>query len=147
MKLYSNNYEKQKIKVAKIHEQITNQRKDFIEKESKKLAEKYDIICIEDIDMKAQSQALRLGKSTMDNAFGYFRTRLQQKLESQGKQLVKIGRFTPTTIVCSCCGAYHKDIVNSLSVRSWTCPDCGTFHNRDENAAINILNQGLLLLQ
>lgn len=81
-----------------------------------------------------------------DNAFGYFRTRLQQKLEYQGKQLVKIGRFTPSSTVCSECGAYHKDIVNNLSIREWVCPDCGTVHNRDQNAAKNILHEGLRLL-
>ena len=146
MKLHSGNYEKQRIKIACIHEHIANQRKDFVEKESKKLADKYDIVCVEDIDMKAQSQALNLGKSTMDNAFGYFRTRLQQKLEYQGKQLVKIGRFTPSSTICSECGAYHKDIVNTLSIREWVCPDCETVHNRDQNAAKNILHEGLRLL-
>lgn len=147
MKFGSNNYLKQKIKVAKIHEKIANQRKDFIEKESTKLAALYDIICVEDLNLQNQAQSLKLGKSTNDNGFGLFRTRLQQKLEIQGKKFIKIDKWTPTSTVCSCCGAYHKDIVNSLSVRSWTCPDCGTSHNRDENAAINILNQGLLLLQ
>lgn len=146
MKLNSNNYEKQRRRIARIHEHIANQRKDFIEKESKKLADKYDVVCVEDIDMKAQSQALKLGKSTMDNAFGYFRTRLQQKLEYQGKRLMKIGRFTPSSIVCSTCGCYHKDIVNGLSVREWVCPDCRTIHKRDQNAAKNILHEGLRLL-
>lgn len=147
MELHSNNYEKQRVKVARIHEKIANQRKDFIEKLSFKLSQEYDVICVEDIDLQNQAQSLNLGKSTNDNGFGMFRTRLQQKLEIQGKKLIKIDKWQPTSTVCSCCGAYHKDIVNSLSVREWTCPDCGTTHKRDENAAINILNQGLLLLQ
>lgn len=147
MKQHSANYEQQKIKVARIHEKISNQRKDFIEKESTKLANLYDVVCVEDINLQSQAQSLKLGKSTNDNGFGLFRIRLQQKLEYQGKRLIKINKWTPTSTVCSCCGTYHKDIVNSLSVREWACPDCGTIHNRDENAAINILNQGLLLLQ
>lgn len=146
MKLHSANYEKQKLKVARVHEKIANQRKDFIEKESTKLANLYDIVCVEDINLRDQAQSLKLGKSTNDNGFGMFRIRLQQKLEFQGKRFIKIGKWTPTSTVCSCCGSYHKDIVTSLSVRDWICPDCGTNHNRDENAAQNILHQGLLLV-
>lgn len=147
MKFRSKNYQKQKVKIAKIHEKIHNQRKDFVEKESTRLANLYDIVCVEDINLQNQAQSLKLGKSTNDNGFGIFRARLQQKLEIQGKKFIKINKWQPTSTVCSCCGTYHKDIVNSLSIRFWTCPDCGTTHNRDENAAINILNQGLLLLQ
>ena len=144
---HSANYEKQNNKVARLLEKIANQRKDFIEKLSFNLSQEYDVVCVEDINLQNQAQSLKLGKSTNDNRFGMFRTRLQQKLEIQGKKFIKIDKWTPTSTVCSCCGAYHKDIVNSLSIREWTCPDCGTTHNRDENAAKNILNQGLLLLQ
>ncbi len=147
MKFGSSNYLKQKIKVARIHEKISNRRKDFIEKLSFKLSKEYDIVCIEDINLQNQAQSLKLGKSTNDNGFGMFRARLQQKLEIQEKKFIKIDKWQPTSTVCSCCGTYHKDIVNNLSIREWICPDCGSFHNRDENAAINILNQGLLLLQ
>ena len=146
MKLHSANYKKQKLRIARIHEKIANQRRDFIEKESTRLSRIYDIVCVEDINLQNQSQSLNLGKSTMDNGFGVFRVRLQQKLEIQGKKFVKIDKWQPTSTVCSCCGMYHKDIVNSLSVREWTCPDCGTHHNRDKNAAKNILNAGLLLI-
>lgn len=93
--------------------------------------------------MQSISRCLKLSKSTYDNSFGIFRSYLQYKLEDRGKKLLKIGRFEPSTIICSECGAYHKDIVNSLSVREWTCPDCGTRHDRDENAAKNILKVGL----
>lgn len=139
----SNNYQKQKLKVAKIHEKIANCRFDFLHKLSTKLANKYDIICVEYINLKSIEQCLKLGKSTADNSFGKFREMLKYKLEDKGKKLIKIGKFEPSTIICSYCGAYHKDIVNSLSVREWTCPDCGTHHDRDVNAAKNILKIGL----
>lgn len=79
----------------------------------------------------------------MDNSFGKFRELLGYKLEDRGKTFIKMGKFEPTSIICSECGAYHKDIVNSLSVREWICPDCGTHHDRDVNAARNILKIGL----
>lgn len=139
----SNNYSKQKIKVAMIHEKIANSRNDFLHKTSSRLANNYDYICVEDINLQSISRCLNLGKSTYDNSFGIFRNYLQYKLEERGKRLLKIGKFEPSTIICSECGAYHKDIVNSLSVREWTCPDCGTYHNRDVNAAKNILKAAL----
>ena len=139
----SNNYQKQKIKVAKIHEKIANCRFDFLHKLSTELVNKCDIVCVEDINLKSIEQCLKLGKSTTDNSFGKFREMLKYKLEEKGKRLIKIGKFEPSTIICSSCGAYHKDIVNSLSVREWICPDCGTYHDRDVNAAKNILKAGL----
>lgn len=139
----SNNYNKQRIKVARVHEKIANSRNDFLHKTSANLANNYDYVCIEDINMQSISRCLKLGKSTYDNGFGIFRNYLQYKLEERGKKLLKIGRFEPSTITCSECGAYHKDIVNSLSVREWICPDCGTHHDRDVNAAKNILKSGL----
>ena len=93
------------------------------------------------------SQCLRLGKSTLDNSFGQFRTLLEYKMSERGKIFYKINRWQPTTIVCSNCGSYHKDIVNSLSIREWTCPDCGSVHDRDINAAKNIKLSGMLAFQ
>lgn len=139
----SNNYTRQKIKVARVHEKIANSRKDFLHKTSFNLANSYNYICIEDINIQSISRCLKLGKATLDNGFGIFRNYLQYKLEERGKKLIKIGQFEPSTIICSVCGAYHKDIVNSLSVREWICPDCGTHHDRDVNAAKNILKIGL----
>lgn len=143
MKYDSNNYRKQRIKVAKVHEKISNSRLDFLHKLSTDLANTYDIICVEDINLRGMSQLLTLGKSTMDNGFGMFRTFLSYKLEDRGKLFVKINKWDPTTIVCSSCGCYHKDIVNNLSVREWVCPDCNTKHDRDINAAKNIRALGL----
>ena len=144
MKLHSANYEKQKIKVAKVHEKIQNQRKDFIENLSYELSQNYDIVCIEDINLQNIAQSLKLGKSTNDNGFGMFRVRLQQKLELQGKKLIKIDKWFPSSKMCRFCGYINSDL--KLSDRIWTC-SCGKTLNRDENAAINILNQGLLFLQ
>lgn len=139
----SNNYQKQKIVIARIHEKIYNQRKDFIEKESTKLANLYDIICLEDINMQNMSRSLKLSKSTLDNAFGMFRVRLEQKMLLQGKQVVKIDKWFPSSKMCRFCGSVNSDL--KLSDRVWTCK-CGQTLNRDENAAINILNEGLKIL-
>lgn len=136
----SNNYIKQKIVIARTYEKISNQRKDFVEKESTKLANLYDIICIEDIDLSNIAQSLKLGKSTLDNAFGVFRTRLRQKMMLQGKLIVKIDKWFPSSKLCRFCGCINKDL--KLSDRVWKC-ECGKILNRDENAAINILNEGL----
>lgn len=136
----SNNYARQKIVIARIHERISNQRKDFIEKESTKLANSYDVICLEDIDLSNIAQSLKLGKSTLDNAFGMFRTRLEQKMMLQGKLIIKIDKWFPSSKLCRFCGCINKDL--KLSDRVWKC-ECGETLNRDENAAINILNEGL----
>ena len=136
----SNNYQKQKVIIARIHEKISNQRKDFIEKESTRLAQRYDIICLEDINLRNISQSLKLGKSTLDNAFGMFRQRLEQKMSLEGKKVIKVDKWFPSSKMCRFCGCVHKDL--KLSDRVWIC-GCGATLNRDENAAINIKNEGL----
>ena len=136
----SNNYQKQKIIIARIHEKIANQRKDFIEKESTKLAQMYDIICLEDINLQNISRSLKFGKSTLDNAFGMFRVRLEQKMLLEGKKIVKIDKWFPSSKMCRFCGCVNKKL--KLSDRVWAC-ECGAILNRDENAAINIMNEGL----
>lgn len=139
----SKNFKKQKLKVALVHEHIANCRLDQAHQLSHLLAEKYDVICLEDINLQNIAQSLNLGKSTNDNGFGMFRIFLKYKMEERGKYLVYIDKWDATSTVCSECGTYHKDIVNSLKVREWTCPDCGTRHDRDINAAKNILRLGL----
>lgn len=133
---------KKRKKVAKLHEKVKNQRLDFLHKLSYRLAENYDMVVVEGINVKNISQSLKLGKSTLDNGYGLFRTLLKYKLEDRGKVYIQLDQFTPTSIVCSNCGAYHKDIVNDMSVRKWTCLDCGVTHDRDLNTAINILHIG-----
>lgn len=95
------------------------------------------------MNLKNITQMLNLGKATNDNGFGMFRSFLKYKLAERGKYYYEVDKFTPTSTVCSYCGTYHKDIVNSLAVREWTCPDCGAHHDRDINAAKNILQHGL----
>lgn len=137
------NYRKQALKVGRVHGKATNQRKDFIEKLSTKLAKEYDVVCVEDIDLRGIAGALRLGKSTMDNGFGIFRTRLEQKLEIQGKKLVKINKWFPSSKMCNVCGCINHGL--KLKDRAWICA-CGVHHDRDLNAAINIRNEGLRVL-
>ena len=136
----SKNRDKQRIKVAKIYEHISNCRKDFCHKLSKKLADKYDYICLEDINLHWLAQTLHLGKSTNDNGFGMFRQFLFYKMLEKGKQLIKIDKWFPSSKMCHVCGCINHDL--KLSDRIWTC-SCGEILNRDINAAINIKNVGL----
>jgi len=141
----SKNRDKQRRKVAILHEKVANQRKDFLHKQSKKIANSYDCVCIEDLDMKAMSQALHFGKSVSDNGWGMFVTFLQYKLEEMGKKLVKVDKFFASSQTCHVCG-YKNIKTKNLSVRVWDCPECGTHHDRDVNAAINIKNEGMRIV-
>ena len=131
----SRNYEKQKRKVAVVHEKVKNQRKDFLHKLSRELADGYDIIGVEDIDMRAMSRNMHFGKSVMDNGYGMFRNLLSYKLEERGGELVKVDRFFPSSKRCSICGRIKSDL--TLGDRIYRCK-CGNCMDRDENAAINI---------
>ena len=139
----SRNYEKQRKRVAKCHQKVRNQRNDYQHKLSRRIAERYDAAAVEDIDMKAMSRSLHFGKSVMDNGFGQFREMLAYKLERQGKQLIKIGRFYPSSKRCSCCGQVKKEL--GLDERTYICA-CGNRMDRDVNAAINIREEGRRLL-
>ena len=140
----SNNRNKQRIKVAKLHEKVANQRKDFLHKESRQIANAYDCICVENLNMKAMSQSLNFGKSVADNGWGMFVSFLQYKLEKIGKQIIKVDKFFASSQICNACG-YKNSNTKKLSVREWDCPKCGTHHDRDVNAAINIRNEGMKL--
>lgn len=141
----SSNRNKQRIKVAVLHEKVANQRKDFLHKLSRKIANNYDCVCIENLDMKAMSQSLNFGKSVSDNGWGMFVTFLQYKLEELGKKLVKVDKFFASSQLCSCCG-YKNSETKNLNIRAWDCPECGANHDRDVNAAINIKNEGMRLI-
>ncbi len=141
----SNNRNKQRAKVARLHEKTANQRRDFLHKQSRQIANAYDCVCIEDLDMKAMSQSLHFGKSVADNGWGMFTTYLKYKLEEQGKQLIKVDKFFASSQTCHVCG-YKNPETKDLSVRAWDCPDCGKHHDRDVNAAINIRNEGMRLV-
>lgn len=143
MKHNSNNYLKQKLKVVKIHEKISNQRKDWLHKLSTRLSNQFDYVCIEDLNMKNMSQGLHLGKSTMDNGFGMFKQMLTYKLLLRGKQLVKIDKWFPSSKMCNHCGTINNNL--TLSDRIWIC-ECGNVIDRDTNAALNIKQIGLSLV-
>ncbi len=143
MKRGSANYQKQRKKVAKYHEKVANCRKDWLHKRSKELADTWDYICVEDINLRGMAGSLKLGKSTNDNGFGMFRAFLQYKLADRGKVLIKIDKWFPSSKMCNVCGAINAEL--TLSDREWDC-ECGEHHLRDLNAAINIRNVGLALV-
>ncbi len=138
----STRWEKQRLKVAKLYEKTANQRRNFLHHKSKELAANYDAVIVEDLDMKSMSQALNFGKSVHDNGWGMFTTFLEYKLKEQGKQLVKISKWFPSTKKCSRCGN-EKEM--PLSERVYKCI-CGLVLDRDYNSAINIKKEGLCLL-
>jgi len=138
------NRNKQRQKVAKLHEKVANQRKDYLHKISRKIANTYDAIAIEDLNMRGLAQGLRLAKSTNDNGFGMLKTFLEYKLAEQGKQLVVIDKWYPSSKLCRFCGTVNKEL--TLADRIWTCQECGMVLDRDVNAAINIKNEGCRIL-
>lgn len=141
----SNNYNKQKLKIAKIHEKIANQRKDFLHKTSRKIANSYDAVCVEDLNMKAMAKTFRFGKSVNDNGWGKFVKMLEYKLEEMGKQLVVADKFFPSTKQCSSCENKKNEM--PLSERTYECESCGLEIDRDLNAALNLKQYAVKKLQ
>lgn len=138
------NREKQRLNVAKLHEKIANQRKDFLHKRSREIANSYTAVAIEDLNMRGMAQSLNLAKSTNDNGFGMLKTFLAYKLAEQGKQLVVIDKWFPSSKRCRFCQNDNKNL--TLADRVWECPHCGAALDRDVNAAINIKNEGCRML-
>ena len=148
----SSNYNKQRLKVAKLQEKIANSRKDYLHKLTSNLIKQYDYICIEDLDNKnMKSKRLRIGeyrktrsslnRNLSDVSFGMFKQLLTYKANWNNKQLIKVNKYYPSSKLCHICGYKKTDL--TLNDRVWTCPICNTTHNRDYNASINILNEGL----
>ena len=137
----SKRYRKQRVKVARLHEHIANQRADYLHRLSRQIANAYDLVCVEDLDMKAMSQVLNFGRTVADNAWGMFLRFLDYKLLELGKQLVKIGKWFASSKTCHVCGYINEEL--TLSTRKWECKACHTIHDRDKNAALNIKHEGL----
>lgn len=138
----SNRWEKNRIQVAKLQERIANQRKDYIQKTTTELIRGYDTICVEDLNVRGMEQNKHLAKSVADASFSEFRRELEYKAEWYGKKIAVVDTFFPSSQICSVCGERFEG-TKDLNVRKWTCSRCGTEHDRDVNAARNILTEGL----
>lgn len=135
------NYQKQKLKVARLHEKVMNQRTDFLNKLSTEIIKNHDIICIEDLNVKGMLRNHKLARSISDVSWSSFVAKLQYKADWYGREIIKVDMWFPSSQICSGCG--HKDGKKPLDIREWTCPICHTHHDRDINASINILTEGL----
>ena len=141
----SNNRNKQRIKVARIHRHINNQRNDYLHKLSKKIIDENQIICIEDLKVKNMEQNHKLARSITDASWSRFVSMLIYKASWHGNVIVKVPSNYPSSQLCSLCGYQNKEVKN-LKIRKWTCPECGSVHDRDCNAAKNILSKGIEIL-
>lgn len=138
----SNNRNKQRIRVAKVHEKITNQRNDFLQKISTMLISENQVICIEDLKIKNMVCNHKLARCISSVSWGKFFKMLDYKANWYGNKIIKVPTMYPSSQTCSCCG-YKNPLIKNLAVRKWEYPNCRTKHDRDTNASINILNKGL----
>ncbi len=142
--LHSSNYNKQQHKISKLHRHIANQRADFLHKKSYEIANRYELVCVENINLKNMSNKdFGNGKATSDNGFGMFLNMLGYKLSNLGKTLIKVDKYYPSSQLCSC--GYQNPITKNLNIRIIKCPVCHKVYDRDVNAAINIKNEGYRL--
>ena len=136
----SNNREKSRIKLAKAYERLTNQKEHYLHSIVNILLSQYDIICMEDLNVQGMLKNHKLSKAIQELGFYRFKSILEDKSYNNGKRVVFVDRFYPSSKRCSCCGYIHKGL--TLRDREWVCPECGEHHERDINASINILMEG-----
>ena len=141
----SSNRNKQRIKVARLHKHIQNQRNDYLHKLSKKIIDENQIICIEDLKVKDMEQNHKLARSIVDASWSRFVSMLIYKADWYNRKVIKVPSTYPSSQLCSKCG-YKNSLTKDLAIRKWTCPKCGSIHDRDINAAKNILSKGIEML-
>ena len=141
----SSNYTKQCRKIAKLHAKTKHRRSDFLHQMACRLARRYDVIAVEDLNISAMKKSLKFGKSVSDNAWGTFLAILEAQCRKYGHMVLFVSKWFPSTKTCSCCGYIHKEI--KLKDRTYVCPECGNTMDRDKQAAINLKNEAVRILQ